>query len=338
MNIKQLLIEVTNHKILSRDEAKEALRLLASGDFNENQMAVFMTVFMMRKITVEELMGFRDAMLDLCTAVDLSEYDAMDLCGTGGDGKDTFNISTLSSFVVAGAGQAVSKHGNTGVSSICGSSNLLAHFGYEFTNDIGALRRSLDEAGICFLHAPLFHSAMKNVAPVRKSLGLKTFFNMLGPMVNPSFPKKQLVGVFDLELARLYGYLYQQTDKQFTIVHSIDGYDEISLTGAFKVISNKGEMLYEPKMMGLKKLKEEDLAGGSSIKESADIFMNVLKGKGTESQNEVVKANAGMALHAANQQLSFEDAFSTAEESLQSGAALKAFNNMINKKTQIAVK
>ncbi|MDH5475710.1 MAG: anthranilate phosphoribosyltransferase [Cyclobacteriaceae bacterium] len=335
--MKQLLIEITNHKVLSHDEAKEALRLLASGNFNENQMAVFMTVFMMRKITVEELMGFRDAMLDLCTPVDLSEYDAMDLCGTGGDGKDTFNISTLSSFVVAGAGQAVTKHGNTGVSSICGSSNLLAHFGYEFTNDADALKRSLDEAGICFLHAPLFHSAMKNVAPVRKSLGLKTFFNMLGPMVNPSFPNKQLVGVFDLELARLYGYLYQQTEKQFTIVHSIDGYDEISLTGAFKVISNNGEMLYEPEMLGLKKLKEKDLAGGNTIQESATIFMNILKGEGTESQNEVVKANAGMALHAANQQLSFEEAFATAEESLQSGAALEAFKKMTDKKTQIAV-
>ncbi|MDX5476827.1 MAG: anthranilate phosphoribosyltransferase, partial [Cyclobacteriaceae bacterium] len=206
--MKEILNHLIEHRSLSKDQAREVLKKITTGEFNTSQIAAFMTVYLMRSITVEELSGFREAMLEQCIPVEIDEYDAIDLCGTGGDGKDTFNISTLASFIVAGAGQNVAKHGNTGVSSICGSSNLLASFGYEFTNDVNKIKKSLDEAGICFLHAPLFHPAMKNVAPIRKDLGVKTFFNMLGPMVNPSFPKKQLVGVFSLELARLYAYLY----------------------------------------------------------------------------------------------------------------------------------
>ncbi|MEM9390222.1 MAG: anthranilate phosphoribosyltransferase, partial [Bacteroidota bacterium] len=244
--MKEILNQLIEYKTLDKQMSKEVLMNLAQGKYNQSQVSAFLTVFMMRSITVEELEGFRDAMLELCLPVEIEEYDAIDLCGTGGDGKDTFNISTLSSFIVAGAGQTVAKHGNNGVSSVCGSSNLLAYFGYQFTNNLNELKRSLDEANICFLHAPLFHPAMKNVAPIRKELGVKTFFNMLGPMVNPSFPKKQLVGVFNLELARLYGYLYQQTDKEFTILHSLDGYDEVSLTGDFKMISNLGEELVSP--------------------------------------------------------------------------------------------
>lgn len=335
MNSKELLNDLTNHKTLNEEVAKEALQLLASGGFNEHQMAVFITVYMMRKITVQELIGFRTAMLELCKSVDIQEYDAMDLCGTGGDGKDTFNISTLASFVVAGAGQKVAKHGNTGVSSLCGSSNLLSHFGYEFTNEEDKLKRSLEEAGICFLHAPLFHPAMKNVAPVRKALGLKTFFNMLGPMVNPSHPNKQLVGVFDLELARMYGYLYQQTESQFTIVHAIDGYDEISLTGAFKTISNIGEIMYTPKNIGMNRIQPSEIYGGKTIEASAKIFKNILEGKGTTAQNEVVIANAGMALFTANQENTLQNAIECAKESLESGKAHVAFNSLL--KTRITV-
>ncbi len=260
--MKDILNHLIAHKTLSQLQAKEVLKNLATGSYPSSQVAAFMTVFLMRSITVEELRGFREAMLELCVPIDLSEYDAMDLCGTGGDGKDTFNISTLSSFIVAGAGQAVAKHGNTGVSSICGSSNLLAHFGYEFSSDSDQLRRSLDQVGLCFLHAPLFHPAMKSVAPIRKELGVKTFFNMLGPMVNPSFPRKQLVGVFSLELARLYGYLYQETEGRFAILHALDGYDEISLTGPFKMITNGGEKLYHPQGLGLEQLSPESILGG----------------------------------------------------------------------------
>jgi anthranilate phosphoribosyltransferase len=334
--MKDILNHLIAHKTLSQQQAKEVLKNLATGSYPSSQVAAFMTVFLMRSITVEELRGFREAMLELCVPVDLSEYDAMDLCGTGGDGKDTFNISTLSSFIVAGAGQAVAKHGNTGVSSICGSSNLLAHFGYEFSSDPDQLRRSLDQVGLCFLHAPLFHPAMKSVAPIRKELGVKTFFNMLGPMVNPSFPRKQLVGVFSLELARLYGYLYQETEGRFAILHALDGYDEISLTGPFKMITNGGEKLYHPQGLGLEQLSPDSILGGTSIAESARIFEDVLRGKGTSAQNQVVVANAAAALVTAREGLGFAEAIDLAKETLLSGKALRVFTGLIQPQTSVS--
>ncbi|MBM3168851.1 MAG: anthranilate phosphoribosyltransferase [Bacteroidetes bacterium] len=334
--MKEILNHLIAHKTLTQQQAKEVLKNLALGSYPSSQVAAFMTVYLMRSITVEELRGFREAMLELCVPVDLSEYDAMDLCGTGGDGKDTFNISTLSSFIVAGAGQAVAKHGNTGVSSICGSSNLLSYFGYEFSADPDQLRRSLDQVGLCFLHAPLFHPAMKSVAPIRKELGVKTFFNMLGPMVNPSFPKKQLVGVFSLELARLYGYLYQETDSRFAILHALDGYDEISLTGPFKMITQEGEKLYHPQSLGLDTLSPESILGGASIAESARIFEQVLRGEGSPGQNQVVIANAAAALVTSREDLGFEDAIALAQETLQSGKALRVFKGLIQPQTSVS--
>lgn len=335
--MKKILYKLFNHETLDKETARQVLVDLAGGKFNQNQVAAFLTVYMMRSITVEELSGFRDAMLDLCLQVDIAEYDTIDLCGTGGDGQNTFNISTLSSFVVAGAGQSVAKHGNNGVSSVCGSSNLMNHFGYEFTNDTDELKRSLDQANICFLHAPLFHPAMKNVAPIRKDLGVKTFFNMLGPMVNPSFPKKQLVGVFSLELARLYNYLFQKTDKRFLILYALDGYDEISLTGGFKMISNNGEQLLQPVDIGLKQLTPQDIYGGETIKSSAKIFEQVLKCKATKAQHNVVVANAGMALYCADESLSIMDAIAKADESLRSGKALAAFKKLVNNNITISM-
>lgn len=335
--MKDILNQLIEHRTLTQGQAREVLKNLATGSYNTSQIAAFMTVYLMRSITVEELGGFREAMLELCIPVEISEYDAMDLCGTGGDGKDTFNISTLASFVVAGAGQNVAKHGNTGVSSICGSSNLMAYFGYQFTNEIDQIRRGLDEAGICFLHAPLFHPAMKNVAPIRKELGVKTFFNMLGPMVNPSFPKKQLVGVFSLELARLYGYLYQEMEGRFSILHALDGYDEISLTGPFKIISNVGEKVLHPENLGLPQLSPESILGGETVEESAKIFESILKGKGTLSQNSVVLANAAAALVTAREGLSFPEAVAIAEEVLLSGKALQVFDGLVNPKTTVSL-
>ncbi|NVK85722.1 MAG: anthranilate phosphoribosyltransferase [Cytophagia bacterium] len=326
--MKEILNQLIEYKSLDKQTAKEILINLAQGKYNQSQVAAFLTVYLMRSITVEELEGFRDAMLDLCVPVEIPEYDAIDLCGTGGDGKNTFNISTLSSFIVAGAGQNVAKHGNNGVSSVSGSSNLMAHFGYEFTNDIGKLRKSLDECGLCFLHAPLFHPAMKNVAPIRRDLGVKTFFNMLGPMVNPSFPKKQLVGVFSLELARLYGYLYQKTDKHFVILHALDGYDEISLTGAFKKITNKKEEIVNPEEMGLETIQAQAIFGGDTVEASAKIFEAILKGEGTKAQNEVVLANAAMAIQC-GKGVSTEDALGMARESLESGKALQTFKRIL---------
>lgn len=326
--MKAILNELIEHRSLTKETARNVLVELASGKFNPSQTTAFMTVYMMRSITVDELQGFRDAMLELCIRAEFDQ-PVMDVCGTGGDGKNTFNISTLSSFVVAAAGQPVAKHGNYGVSSACGSSNVLEYFGYKFTNDIDALRRSLDRANICFMHAPLFHPAMKNVAPIRRDLGVKTFFNMLGPMVNPAFPKKQLVGVFSLELARQYGYLYQNTTKDFLILHSLDGYDEVSLTGPVKFFYNGGEKILEPCDFGLRQLGHHDIKGGESVEASARIFTDVLENRGTDAQRNAVIANAAMALYAASQDDGLPAAVSRAREALISGKARNAFKNMI---------
>ncbi len=325
--MKDTLNRLINHERLSKEDARNILVNIAQGRYNTSQIAAFLTVYMMRSISIEELEGFRDALLELCLAVDLSEYHPMDLCGTGGDGKDTFNISTLASFVTAGAGIPVTKHGNYGVSSKCGSSNVLEFLGITFSNDADFLRKSLDRAGICVLHAPLFHPAMKNVAPIRKDLAVKTFFNMLGPMVNPAFPKYQIVGVFNLELARMYGYLYQNTDIQFTILHSLDGYDEISLTGQTKTISNDREDLLTPSDFGVNAVLPTDIGGGESIDEAAQTFMNILQGKGTDPQVHVVCANAGIAIATARN-LSVKQGFEIARESLNSGNALKALKKL----------
>ncbi|MFM7851581.1 MAG: anthranilate phosphoribosyltransferase [Flammeovirgaceae bacterium] len=326
--MKTVLNELIDHHSLTKETARQVLIDLASGKYNPSQMSAFMTVYMMRSIKTEELEGFRDAMLELCVPVRL-DSPVMDVCGTGGDGKNTFNISTLSAFVVAGAGQPVAKHGNYGVSSVSGSSNVLEYFGYKFTNNVDTLKRDLDRASICFMHAPLFHPAMKNVAPIRKELGVKTFFNMLGPMVNPAFPKKQLVGVFSLELARQYGYLYQQTDKDFLILHSLEGFDEISLTCPFKFFYNKGEMVLNPRDLNFKRLQLSDLKGGDTVENAAKLFINILEGKGTPEQNSVVIANAGMALYCANQPLGIETAIQRAKESLESGSALRCFKSIV---------
>ena len=283
-----------------------------------------MTVYMMRAITISELQGFRDAMLELCIPVRFDE-PVMDVCGTGGDGKNTFNISTLSSFVVAAAGQPVAKHGNYGVSSVSGSSNVLEYFGFRFTNDYEHLKRSLEETNICFMHAPLFHPAMKNVAPIRKELGVKTFFNMLGPMVNPALPPRQLVGVFNLELARQYGYLYQDTGKSFIILHDMNGFDEVSLTGGVKVFSNQGECVLEPGDFGLEELQTMELAGGATVEASARIFRDVIEGKGTHAQMAAVMANAGLALFCGDPARSLQDCVALAGEMLRSGKALQVF-------------
>ena len=325
--MKNILNKLTNHETLSKDEAKNVLVNISNGNYNHSQIASFLTVYMMRSITIEELSGFRDALLELCIKIDFSDYNTIDLCGTGGDGKDTFNISTLAAFVVAGAGVKVAKHGNYGVSSISGSSNVMENLGIKFSNNQDFLTKCIDQAGICILHAPLFHPAMKIVAPIRKELGVKTFFNMLGPMVNPSFPKNQLVGVFNLELARMYGYLYQNTDTNFNILHSLDGYDEISLTGNTKSISNNKEIMLSADDFGLNKLNPKDILGGQTIHESAQIFTNILTGNGTEAQTNVVCANAAMAIATANQ-IEITPAFAIAKESLMSGKAYKTFEKL----------
>lgn len=327
--MKDILKRLFEHKTLTQAEAKEILINIAHEKYNSSQVVAFLSVYMMRPISVQELGGFRDALLELCHRIDLSEFDAIDIVGTGGDGKNTFNISTLSSFVVAGAGYIVTKHGNYGVSSACGSSNVMEYLGYQFTAKSDALKRQADKAGICFLHAPLFHPAMKAVAPFRKELGLKTFFNMLGPLVNPSFPKSQFLGVYSLQLARLYQYLFQDTDNNYAIIHSLDGYDEISLTGDFKAITNFGEQLFSPEELGFERLKQEDIFGGDTVPEAAKIFTDILNGDGTQKQNAAIFVNAAMAIQCIDKSKSIEDAISLAKDSLLSGSAKKVLKTLI---------
>jgi anthranilate phosphoribosyltransferase len=327
--MRKILNHLFEHKTLDRREAENVLTNIAKGIYSESEMAAFITVYLMRSITVDELTGFRDALLNLCIRVDLSDFDTIDVCGTGGDGKDTFNISTLTTFILAGAGVKVAKHGNYGVTSACGSSNILEHFGYKFSTDRDKLRMEMEKAGVCFLHAPLFNPAMKNVAPVRKALKIKTFFNMLGPMVNPSFPKKQLIGVYSLELARLYNYLYQHSDMEYVIVFSLDGYDEISLTSDFKYVLNGVEKIVSPEHMNYKRCLPPDLAGGKTVPEAAGLFLKVLKGEGTPVQNDVVTVNSQMALKCCYPHYSFDDCRHIAEDSIKSGRAYKSYTRLM---------
>jgi anthranilate phosphoribosyltransferase len=327
--MKKILQLLFAHKTLSRNEAKEVLVNISKGVYNESEITSFITVFLMRSITIDELQGFRDALLELCVRVDLNGFETIDIVGTGGDGKNTFNISTLSCFVVAGTGQKVSKHGNYGATSISGASNVMEQLGYKFKNDQERLKKEVDEANICFLHAPLFHPALKAVGAIRKNLAIRTFFNMLGPMVNPAFPKFQLVGVYNLEMARIYNYLLQQIEGKFSIIHSLDGYDEISLTNDTKVITNEGEKIMTPEQLGKRAVVASDIYGGGTVEESAKIFSKILKGDGTWAQNAVVLANAAMALDCTGTYKSYVEAYSAAVESLETGKAYQALQKLI---------
>lgn len=319
--MKKTLQHLFEHKTLSQQEAKRILLEIGKGNFTDTEIASFTTVYLMRSITIEELQGFRDALLEMCVQVDLNGHEVVDIVGTGGDGKNTFNISTLSCFLVAGAGQEVAKHGNYGATSVSGSSNVMETLGYKFSADRDKLAREIDEAGICFMHAPLFHPALKQVAPVRKNLGIRTFFNMLGPLVNPASPHTQLVGVYNLEMGRIYQYMCQQSNSEFTIIHGLDGYDEISLTGDTKVINKHGEKIYDALELGKRTVQPSDIFGGTSVDDAAKIFTTILKGQGSWAQNAVVIANAAMALMATGKFSDYEECYVRTTESLESGRA-----------------
>jgi anthranilate phosphoribosyltransferase len=330
IQMKKILQYLFEHKTLGREQAKDVLIRIARGEYNESEMAAFITVFLMRSITIGELQGFRDALLELCVRVDFSGLETIDIVGTGGDGKNTFNISTLACFIVAGTGYKVAKHGNYGASTISGASNVMEQLGYQFKNDVGRLRQEIDTAGICFLHAPMFHPALKTVGPIRRNLGIRTFFNMLGPMVNPAFPTTQLVGVYSLEMARIYNYLLQEAGGRFTIIHGLDGYDEISLTGDTKVITNRGEKIMTPEELGRRMVNATDIYGGNTVEEAAKIFTRILKLEGSWAQNAVVLANAAMALHATGAYAGYEEAYYAAVDSLESRRAYEALEKLIS--------
>lgn len=328
--MKEILNSLFDHKTLSQSEAKEVLMNIGKGQYNMSSVAAFMSVYLMRAIAVEEMIGFREALLELCLPVTLDNKETIDIVGTGGDGKNTFNISTLACFVAAGAGIAVTKHGNYGVSSVSGSSNVLEKIGVKFTNDSALLNKQLNQAGICFMHAPLFHPAMKSVAPVRKELGVRTFFNLLGPLVNPSRPKYILLGTYSMDIMRLYHYLLQETNHEYFIVHSYDGYDEISLTGKFKLISTNEESVLEPSYLGMNTVQEKDLHGGTNIEDAANLFLKILNNEGTEQQKNVVVANAAMAIHCVKNSQPLSDCINIAKESLESKNALSVYKKLIN--------
>ena len=332
--MKHILNRLFEHQYLGRTEAKEILSNMAAGAYNESQIAAFISVFLMRSISVDEFLGFADALLDLRANVDnLAPYNTIDIVGTGGDNKNTFNISTLSCFVVAGAGYKVAKHGNYGATSVSGASNVMDQHSVKFTNDVNKLEKSLEKTNIAYLHAPLFNNALKVVAPVRKALGVRTFFNMLGPVVNPIKPKRTVLGVFNLKMSRLYFYMYQQTDVDYSIVHSLDGYDEVSLTGDFKLINKYGESIYSPEQIGLKRCFEKDLDGGNTPEDASKIFDNVINNTATEAQKNAVIANSGIAIQTIRPDLSIEDCIAQARESIESGKVKETFKRFLELNT-----
>jgi len=328
--MKETLQYLFEGNTLTREQAKSILLGVGTGQYSEMAFASFLTIFKMRPIVSEELAGFRDAMAELSLQTDLSEYNAIDVVGTGGDEKNTFNISTLACFILAGAGVNVTKHGNYAVSSTSGSSNLLEFLGYKFSNDLAKLRNDLDKGNFCFMHAPLFHPAMKHIAPARAALKVPTFFNILGPMINPSSPKYQVLGVNNEENFNHYKNVYKMLDVNFVIVNSKDGYDEVSLTSDAHFAKNGAEGFLSPADFGFEKIAPEKLFGGNSVEEATKVFLNILEGKGTTEQNNVVVANAALGLNVVFAEKDLKECVDMATESLKSGKALEKLKAITN--------
>lgn len=328
--MKQVLNRLFNHQQLSRSESKEVLTRMSNGEYNEAQIAAFISVYLMRSISIDEFLGFTDALLELCADVTpLAAYNPIDIVGTGGDNKNTFNISTLSSFTVAAAGYKVAKHGNYGATSVSGASTVMEQHGIKFTADVSRLEKSLDETNIAYLHAPLFNNALKEVAPVRRALGVRTFFNMLGPVVNPIRPKRSVLGVFDLKMARMYYYMYQQTDVDYTIVHGLDGYDEISLTSDFKIINRHSEKIYSPESLGFERCSEADLDGGKTPEDAAAIFDSIINNTATKAQKNAVIANSAISIQTIDPNLSIEECIAKATDAIESGKVKTTFKRFV---------
>ncbi len=327
--MKAILEKLFNHEVLTRGEAKELLINISQEKYKDSQIAALLTVYRMRDITVDEIVGYREALMQSQNPLDFSAFKPIDIVGTGGDGKNTFNISTCSCFVVAGAGYKVAKHGNYGATSVSGASNVIELHGVKFTSDHSQLTRSIEECGMAYMHAPFFTPAMMAVGPVRKSLQFKTIFNLLGPLVNPCRPQNQLLGTADLTQMRLYTNVYQTLDINYGVVNSLDGYDEISLTGDFKVATNSTEKIYTPESYNFKRVQMNEIFGGQTAEEAKTIFDNVLMDKATEAQKNVVIANAGFAIHIINQQKSVEDCMAEARESIDSGRALATLKKFV---------
>ena len=327
--MKEILDRLFEHQYLTREDAQGLLKEIVEGKYNEAQISSLITVFLMRSISVDELLGFREVLLEMSLTVDFGDMPLIDIVGTGGDGKQTFNISTAACFVVAGAGYLVAKHGNYGASTISGASNVMEQIGVKFTTAIDRLRKSMDTCGIAYLHAPLFNPALKAVAPVRKNLGIRTFFNVLGPLVNPARPKYQLLGVYSLPMLRLYSYVYEASGIRFGVVHSLDGYDEISLTGDFKIALPEREKIYSPEILGMERCEPSDLYGGATVEQSAQIFKTVFNQTATKAQTNSVLANAAFAIQILCPEKKIDECLDEATHSLVSGKALQTLKKFV---------
>ena len=327
--MKQILTKITNGEVLTREQACQIVHHIVDGKYNNVQISALLTGLIMRGIKVDELLGFRDGLIETGQPVDFSPYHPIDIVGTGGDNKNTFNISTCACFVVAGAGYKVAKHGNYAATSTSGASNVMERHGVRFTSDGTRLRRSLEACNFAYMHAPLFAHGMKAVAPVRKMLQIPTCFNLLGPLVNPCRPAYQLLGVANLDQMRLYSSVYEKLGISYGIVNSIDGYDEISLTGNFKVKSNTIEKIFRPADLGLPPVSPEELYGGSTPDEAAEIFDSVLENRSTESRKNVVLANAAFAIKVIEREKDIAECLAIARESLESGRALRCLKTYV---------
>lgn len=327
--MKQYLSKLIEGSTLSRKESHDIMVGITDQKYNEYQIAALLMAMQMRGVTVDEMLGLRDGLLETGKYIDLEDYDTLDIVGTGGDGKNTFNISTCSAFVIAGAGYKVSKHGNGSSTSVSGASTVLQGHGVKFTDDVDTMRRSLDEAGICYFHAPLFAYGMKFVGPTRKSLAVPTCFNLLGPLVNPCHPKYSLHGTANQAQLRLYTNIHQQIGDNYGVITSYDGYDEISLTSGFKLCTNHFEKVYTPIEMGFDYVSPIEIYGGATPADAMKIFDSVLEGTATRSQTNVILANAACGISVMNPNLSIADSVAQARESLESGRALNALKKFV---------
>lgn len=327
--MKQYLLRLINGETLSQEDTHQIMLNITKEQYNVQQIAALLMAIQTRGATVAEMLGFRQGLLETGKYINLEEFNTLDIVGTGGDGKNTFNISTCSAFVIAGAGYKVSKHGNGGSTSVSGASNVLEGHGVKFTADEDQLKRSLDEAGICYFHAPLFAYGMKFVGPTRKALAVPTCFNLLGPLVNPCHPKNSLHGTADQSQLRLYTNIHQKLGDNYGVVTSYDGYDEISLTSGFKICTNYFEKVLTPVDLGLKYVKQEEIYGGDTAAEAMKIFDSVLDGTATEAQKNVVIANAACGISVMDADLSMSDSVALAKESLESGKALAVFKKFV---------
>src|SRR6218665_2598015 len=326
MNAKYYIEKIINRSALSQEEAKSCMLLIGNGEMNDAQIVALMTGLQFRGLELNELKGFCSALLELAIPVTLDFEEAIDVCGTGGDEKNTFNISTTTAFILASMGYKVIKHGNYGVSSLCGSSNVLEYLGIDFTSDSSILQRQLDKTNLCFLHAPLFHPALKVVAPLRKQLGTSTFFNGLGPLVNPAKPTHQLVGTYNLELAKLYQHVLQNERKNFTVIHGLDGFDELTFIGPTRILGKTIDSIIEGDNQHF---SLTDLSGGETVAESAKILVDLLEGNGTTAQNQVLAGNVALGLQTFSPSTNFQDAYAEAKAFIESGNGISSFKQLL---------